>query len=112
MSRRKGIDYDDVKQVANEVSKVSKSLGITNKLAQMIVSSQFDFIRYIIERGDFETVRFPYIGKFEVSPKRLFYVNNKDGITEDRKWTGSARQRSSSDSEGVQEDTDQGQRQE
>lgn len=108
MSRRKGIDKDDVKEVAAEVSKVSKTLGITNRLAEKIISSQFDFIRYIIERGDFETVRLPYIGKFEVSPKRLFYVNNKDGITPDRKWTGSSGQRRGGDSEGVQKDSDQG----
>lgn len=98
---RKGIDQDKIKEIA-------KKLGMSIDLTTKIVSSQFDFIRYVIERSGFETVRFHHIGKFEVSQKRLFYLNNKDGITENRKRTGSVRQRRSGDSEGVQETGDKG----
>jgi hypothetical protein len=110
MGKRKGIDYSGVKEVANEVAKVSKTLGMTNTLTEKIVVSQFDFIRYIIERGDFETVRFPYIGKFSVSDKRLYYINKIDrsGTVKDRKRGSGTGLSGSGNGEGVQKDTDQG----
>jgi hypothetical protein len=107
--RRKGIDYDKVKEIASEISKVSKTLGVSVSLTSKVIESQFDFIRYIIQRGDFETVRFPYVGKFTVSRKMLYDVNLKNnGIAKDRKRNRSAGQRSSGNGEGVQEDTDKG----
>lgn len=110
MTKRKGIDYKNVKEVANEVAKVSKTLGMTSRLTGKIIASQFDFIRYIMERGDFETVRIPYIGKFSVSDKRLYYVNRviRDGTVKNRKRNSGSGQRGSGNGEGVQEDTDQG----
>jgi hypothetical protein len=96
---KKGIDHDKVKEIAK---KLGMSIDLTNK----IISSQFNFIRYVIEQSGFETVRFYHIGKFEVSEKRLFYLNNKNGITQNRKRTSGVRQRRGSNGEGVQETGD------
>jgi hypothetical protein len=112
MAKRKGIDSENILRVSREVSNVSKQLGLKLSTTEKIVSSQFDFIKYVIQRGDFETVRLPYLGKFEVSPKRLYHYNLKDGITENRKRVSRTRQSGSEPSEGVQKDNNQGQGQE
>lgn len=105
MGRRKGIYYNQVGEISEEISKVSKNLGITKDLASKVVESQFDFIKYIIQRGDFETVRMPFIGKFGVSKVLLRKVNNReDGIIPSRKRSGSTGQSGSVDDQGIQED--------
>lgn len=105
MGRRKGIYYNQVGGISEEISKVSKNLGVTKDLASKVVESQFDFVKYIIQRGDFETVRMPFIGKFSVSKVLLRKVNNReDGIIPNRKRSGSTGQSGSVDGQGVQKD--------
>lgn len=81
--RRKGIYNEDVKDIA-------KQLGMpANKCHEMIVA-QFDFMRYVIQRGDFEGVRLAYIGKFAVSEYLLKKINDKgDGTVPIGKRSGS-----------------------
>jgi nucleoid DNA-binding protein len=42
-----------------------------------IVYYQFKFVNKIIRKGEFDTVRLPYFGKFHVLKERLEYLNNK-----------------------------------
>ena len=40
-----------------------------------IVNSQFKFAKEIIVKGDFDTVRIPYFGKFTVDKGRVKHIN-------------------------------------
>jgi len=40
-----------------------------------IVNHQFKFVKETIQKGDFDSVRLPYFGKFSVNPKRVEYIN-------------------------------------
>lgn len=42
-----------------------------------IINYQFKYVNKVIAKGDFETVRLPYFGKFSVKAKRLEYIRNK-----------------------------------
>lgn len=109
MGRRKGIYYQELNEISDELSKVSKNLGVNRSLAAKVIESQFDFIKYIIQRGDFETVRMPYIGKFEVSKVLLRKVNSREnGIIPNRKRTRRNGQSGSGDGEGVQSNSGKG----
>jgi len=105
MGRRKGIDYSELEEVSREISEVSKNIGLGKMLTSDIIASQFEFIRYIIQRGDFETVRLPYIGKFQASGHLLHRINKvvQHGTVPNRKRSGSAGQSGSDDDKGVQE---------
>jgi len=39
-----------------------------------VVTYQFKFVKEIMTKGDFETVRLPYFGKFSVNKNRVKYV--------------------------------------
>tara|TARA_R100001244_G_C5135292_1_gene126718 strand:- start:21 stop:236 length:216 start_codon:yes stop_codon:yes gene_type:complete len=41
-----------------------------------IIKHQFKFIEKIMKKGDFESVRLPYFGKFSVNPKRVKYITD------------------------------------
>lgn len=43
---------------------------------EAIVDSQFQFLKYHMERGEFSTVRLPYLGKFHVKLRRLQKINH------------------------------------
>lgn len=58
---------------------IAKELGISPNLVQKIVRTQFEFVKYVMEKGEFETVRLPYFGKFMVKPYRLQKVNENYG---------------------------------
>lgn len=107
MGRRKGLNYEDIEDVSIDIRSVGKELGVDKHLVAKVVTSQFDFIKYIIQRGDFETVRLNYIGKFHPSNYLIKLVNDPDGIIQNRKSFRSARQSGSGDDKGVQENPDQ-----
>jgi len=53
---------------------------LTVQEVERVVTYQFKFVSEIMIKGDFETVRLPYFGKFSVNKKRVKYVNElKDG---------------------------------
>lgn len=37
---------------------------------------QFKYVSQVIKKGNFESVRLPYLGKFHVLPGRLKHLNN------------------------------------
>ena len=45
-----------------------------NKIEE-IVNHQFKFVEKIIKKGDFDSIRLPYFGKWSVNPNRVKYIN-------------------------------------
>jgi nucleoid DNA-binding protein len=47
-----------------------------------IITYQFKYVSKIMKKGDFESIRIPYFGKFSVNPNRVKYLtalkNKKD----------------------------------
>ena len=48
--------------------KVAEEFGCSVDEVRDIVDSQYEFLRSIIERGAFDSVRLPYFGRFHVNP--------------------------------------------
>lgn len=49
---------------------------------EKIVDAQFKFTSIIMTKGNFNTVKLPYLGKFTVNKKRIEHINKlKDGVT-------------------------------
>jgi nucleoid DNA-binding protein len=61
------------------IQEIAKELGISPSLAQKIIKTQFEFVKITMEKGEFETVRLPYFGKWTVKPYRLQKVNENYG---------------------------------
>ena len=40
-----------------------------------IVDSQFKFVKNVMIKGDFDSIRLPYFGKFSVNPNRVKHIN-------------------------------------
>ena len=54
------------------------------KVVTNIINHQFKFVNKIIAKGEFEGVRLPYFGKFDVNKKRLKYIKEKSGSTNNK----------------------------
>lgn len=67
MARNK-IKYEVAREIQDE-------LGGTLQDIESVIESQFDFIKYTIEKGLFNSVRMPYFGRFWVNPYRLRKLN-------------------------------------
>jgi nucleoid DNA-binding protein len=50
--------------------------GGTLAEVEQIVESQFAFVKCHMEKGEFSTVRLPYLGKFHVRLRRLQMLNH------------------------------------
>jgi nucleoid DNA-binding protein len=50
--------------------------GGTYEEVSEVVMSQFSFVKRHIEKGEFSTIRLPYLGKFYVKPGRLSKLNH------------------------------------
>lgn len=48
------------------------------KDVEEIVDYQFKFIARIMKKGNFDTIRLPYFGKFTVDKNRLKHINKKN----------------------------------
>tara|TARA_R110002167_G_scaffold82645_5_gene225421 strand:- start:375 stop:590 length:216 start_codon:yes stop_codon:yes gene_type:complete len=45
-----------------------------NKVEE-IVKHQFKFVEKVMKKGDFDSIRLPYFGKWSVNPNRVKHVN-------------------------------------
>ena len=45
------------------------------KKVEEIVNHQFKFVTKIVKKGDFDTIRLPYFGKFMVNKNRVKHIN-------------------------------------
>jgi len=73
-------------EVKQEIYKeISKETGASMNEIERCVEMQFEFIEKTIKKGEFDTIRLPYLGKFTVNPKRVQNLNNKYAIIQRRK---------------------------
>ena len=59
------------------IERIARDLGTTREQVIQVVDFQRKTLKETMEKGEFEGVRFPYLGKFTVSEKRLKAINNK-----------------------------------
>lgn len=84
MSKRNEVKHEIYKEIAAET-------GCSINEIEKVAEAQFSFIKKIIERGEFDTIRLPYLGKFGVNPKRVQNLNNRDAVIQRRKLSGDNR---------------------
>ena len=59
------------------IANVAKQLGSSIKQVEEIVMTQSAYARYVMEKGAFEGIAFPYLGKFVVDPKKVKASNER-----------------------------------
>jgi len=67
------------------IQKLATKYNLPLSKVEDIVNYQFKFIHDVIKKGEFETVRLPYFGKFSVKPGRLAHIQNKKNGTVNNK---------------------------
>lgn len=56
---------------------LARKYNLPEDLVKKIVYHQFKFTNKIMSKGDFESVRLKYWGRFHVNPGRLKHLNKK-----------------------------------
>ena len=54
---------------------LANKYDLTIKQVEEIVNHQFKFVTKIVKKGDFDTIRLPYFGKFMVNKNRVKHIN-------------------------------------
>ena len=49
------------------ISQIALKYDLKHSLVADLINEQFNYVHKIIARGEFETVRMPYLGKFKAS---------------------------------------------
>lgn len=88
---------------------IAKELGISPNLVQKIVKSQFEFVRKTMEKGEFETIRLAFFGKWMVKPYRLQKVNENYGTFYHRRKSSNT-EAGVENGSSIQETNNEGQR--
>jgi hypothetical protein len=65
------------KEVANE-------LGLPIKTAELVIGSQSEFTKFIMENGSFDSVRWRYLGQFKSKPKEVQMLEYLKGLTKEQ----------------------------
>jgi len=52
---------------------------------KLIVEGQVEYLAYVMEHSGFETVMFPYFGKFGVKPRRIQKLNEELALNRQKK---------------------------
>lgn len=66
------------------IQKIATKYNLPLKVVTNIIDHQFKFVNKVIAKGDFEGIRLPYFGKFDVNKKRLKYIKEKSGSTNNK----------------------------
>ena len=66
------------------IQKLATKYNLPLKKVENIVNSQFKFVSKKMRDGKFESIRLPYFGKFSVNEKRLKYIKEKSGSTNNK----------------------------
>jgi len=83
MGKKNEVKQEIYREIASET-------GGTIQEIQKCVEAQFSFIEKVMKRGEFDTVRMPYLAKFSVKPGRVKMLNNKNAIIQRRKLSGNS----------------------
>ena len=57
------------------IYKLATKYNLPISKVEEIVTFQFKFVQTIIKKGNFESVRLPYFGKFSAKKERIKYIN-------------------------------------
>ena len=60
---------------------VSQELGLPLETVKLIVNSQSEYTKSVIEQGIFDSVRWPYLGIFKSKPKEVQMLTHLQGMT-------------------------------
>ena len=63
-----------MREVANE-------LGLPLETVRIIVNSQSQFTKEIMESNSFDSIRWPYMGVFKSKPKEVQIINHLKGLS-------------------------------
>tara|TARA_R110002020_G_scaffold448808_1_gene661724 strand:- start:977 stop:1198 length:222 start_codon:yes stop_codon:yes gene_type:complete len=66
------------------IQKLATKYNLPLKTVTNIINAQFKFVAKVIKEGDFESIRLPYFGKFDVNEHRLKYIQKKNGSTNNK----------------------------
>tara|TARA_R110002153_G_scaffold60505_4_gene163956 strand:- start:1868 stop:2071 length:204 start_codon:yes stop_codon:yes gene_type:complete len=53
------------------IKQAAKEHNLSEIKTELIVLSQFKFVRNVMEEGDYKSIRLMHLGKFVASPKRI-----------------------------------------
>lgn len=72
--------------LCNEVClrEVSEELGLSINIVRKMVSSQFEYVKTVMESGTFDSVRLGYLGVFKSKPKEVQMINHLKGMNEEQ----------------------------
>jgi hypothetical protein len=65
---RSALKEEIIREIRQENQKV---IGMTAEHISNVVEFQFQFVRKVIEAGEYEGVRLPYLGKFYTKVERI-----------------------------------------
>jgi nucleoid DNA-binding protein len=58
------------------IQKISTKHNLPISKVKEIVEYQFKFASEVMKKGDFDTIRLPYFGKFSVNKNRVKHIQN------------------------------------
>lgn len=69
--------------ICNQVlyQEVARELGLDVKVVKEIIDVQSEYTKMIIESNTFDSVRWPYLGKFSAKWKEVQMINHLKGMT-------------------------------
>lgn len=72
--------------LCNEVClrEVSEELGLPLNTVRKMISSQFEYVKTVMESGTFDSVRLGYLGVFKSKPKEVQMINHLKGLSEEQ----------------------------
>jgi len=60
---------------------VAQELGLPLEIVKGVVAVQSEYTKYVMELGEFDSVRWPYLGVFKSKPKEVQMINHLMGMT-------------------------------
>mgnify|MGYP003114649433 CR=1 FL=1 len=63
-----------VKDKEDLIYSLANKYDLPLKKVKEIVEYQFKFVEKIMKKGDFDSIRLPYFGKFTVNPNRVKHI--------------------------------------
>ena len=66
-----------VKNKEELIYKLATKYNLPISKVEEIITFQFKFVKNIMKKGDFESIRLPYFGKFSAKKERIRHINKK-----------------------------------
>ena len=63
-----------IKNKEEIIYSLANKYNLPLKKVKQMIEYQFKFVEKIMKKGDFESIRLPYFGKFSVNKKRVEHI--------------------------------------